>query len=400
MIDALSNSVGCPLPADLAARLHRRTDAWAAIPGPGMRVGAHSTGPPRLPQINDDALQAEVQRSVEAVGRPVDPVDFADLDGAFDERVVCEVRRVGLSSSVTSAPGPPSRQSGHNPSGPATVRSDRPRTAMQRLHLQPSLSPQGLLRLLDDPEGPALGVEVATRLEAAFAQGAAEGLLQLGAGELRTALPPAWRWWRDFARHYVTALRMRGEATDATQAHVPVDAPDAADLNARLRNLPPMAGAEYATSDVLTGLWGVLDGAVGRRKALGLSVQTLLQHFDPTWTVVGRVHFNLAENRRDADAPFAFLATWTHGLSAQGHARHLPLAQALQAYAGAQRKDELLALLQPVQRASAGLPWLRELVDRGEIFHPLRWSAQEAAQLLADAPALEDAGVLLRLPAA
>jgi hypothetical protein len=37
------------------------------------------------------------------------------------------------------------------------------------------------------------------------------------------------------------------------------------------------------------------------------------------------VHFNLAENPKDAEAPFAFLATYTPRLSAQARAQHLPL---------------------------------------------------------------------------
>jgi non-specific serine/threonine protein kinase len=47
---------------------------------------------------------------------------------------------------------------------------------------------------------------------------------------------------------------------------------------------------------------------------------------NPTWNVVGLVHFNLAENRKDEESPFAFLATYTSQLSAHGRARHLPLA--------------------------------------------------------------------------
>ena len=39
------------------------------------------------------------------------------------------------------------------------------------------------------------------------------------------------------------------------------------------------------------------------------------------------------------------------------------------------------------------------MVDAGEIFHPLRWSAQQALQLLKDVPALESAGVVVRMPA-
>src|SRR5215471_8384981 len=39
------------------------------------------------------------------------------------------------------------------------------------------------------------------------------------------------------------------------------------------------------------------------------------------------------------------------------------------------------------------------MVDRGEIFHPLRWSPAEALQMLHDVPHLETAGVVVRMPA-
>ena len=92
------------------------------------------------------------------------------------------------------------------------------------------------------------------------------------------------------------------------------------------------------------------------------------------------MHFNLAENRKDEDAPFAFLATYTTRLSAHAKAQHLPLGQALREYAGAANKDRLLSLLLPVQRASENCPWLKAMVDAGEIFHPLRWTPQEATR--------------------
>jgi non-specific serine/threonine protein kinase len=112
------------------------------------------------------------------------------------------------------------------------------------------------------------------------------------------------------------------------------------------------------------------------------------------------VHFNLAENRKDPDAPFAFLATYTTRLTANAKAQHLPLGKALSEYAGAANKDRLLSLLLPVQRASETCPWLKTLVDEGEIFHPLRWTPAEAIQLLKDVPHLESAGVVVRMPAA
>ncbi len=76
-------------------------------------------------------------------------------------------------------------------------------------------------------------------------------------------------------------------------------------------------------------------------------VQDFLKRRNPAWNLVGRVHFNLAENRKDPDAPFAFLATYTTRLSAQAKAQHLPLGQALREYAGAANKDRLLSLLLP-----------------------------------------------------
>ena len=39
------------------------------------------------------------------------------------------------------------------------------------------------------------------------------------------------------------------------------------------------------------------------------------------------------------------------------------------------------------------------MIDAGEIFHPLRWSPQEASRFLASVPELESAGVVVRMPA-
>ena len=115
--------------------------------------------------------------------------------------------------------------------------------------------------------------------------------------------------------------------------------------------------------------------------------------------MIGRVHFNLAENRRDRDLPFAFMATYTTRLSAQAKAQHLPLGQALREYAGAANRDKLLSLLVPVQRAAERCGWLKAIVESGEIFHPLRWSPAEAARFLSSVHDLESAGVVVRMPA-
>ena len=134
-----------------------------------------------------------------------------------------------------------------------------------------------------------------------------------------------------------------------------------------------MPGAEYLSTDILRALWAELGTAfasVARRGQDKLA--EFLEGSPSSLNLVGRVHFNLAENRRDPECPFAFMATYTTQLSAQAKARHLPLGQALREYAGAANKDKLLSLLLPMQRAAENCVWLKPMIDTGEIFHPLR----------------------------
>src|ERR1035437_7440867 len=100
-----------------------------------------------------------------------------------------------------------------------------------------------------------------------------------------------------------------------------------------------------------------------------------------------------------ADALFAFLATYTVRLSANSKAQHLPLGQALREYEGPANRDRLLSLLLPVQRAAENCRWLKAMVDSGEIFHPHRRTPSETSQFLRDCPQLEQAGIVVRMPA-
>ncbi|MGH9254265.1 MAG: DEAD/DEAH box helicase [Vicinamibacterales bacterium] len=236
------------------------------------------------------------------------------------------------------------------------------------------------------------------RLESAFGRGSGHGLLELGAAEVGTALPADFGYWRDFAARLVTAICTH---PDLEAHHAPIAAPLLTELEALAAAAPPMTGAEYITASVLEELWTEIAEAFRSELAESrASVQALLQSKSPAWHLVGRVHFNLAENRRDDDAPFAFLATYTTQLSTEARAQHLPLGRALSEYAGAANKPQLLSLLLPVQRAAAECPWLKTMVESGEIYHPLRWTPAEAFQLLTDTPRLETAGVIVRVPTA
>ncbi len=264
--------------------------------------------------------------------------------------------------------------------------------------LTPVLTPHGSLTVRRSGEEPALEPARCSRLEGAFARGPGHGLLCLGADEVGTALPPMLSYWRELGTRYVTTLcALPGIGEGQAKRSVAIPADD--EINKMVAAVPPMTGAEYLTAAVLAELWRALDAAFDAElDEARLSVQDFLKSRHPAWNLVGRVHFNLAENRKDEENPFAFLATYTTRLSSEAKAQHLPLGRALQDYAGANNRERLLSLLMPVQRAAEHCGWLKAMVDAGEIFHPLRWSPQQALQLLKDASALESTGVVVRMP--
>ena len=262
------------------------------------------------------------------------------------------------------------------------------------------LTPHGRLLLEPADDAPALPPDLSHRLHEAFARGSGHGLLQLGAAEVGTALRPAFGYWREFAARYVSAVCGQPDAA-GSRIHDPILPPADAELERLTAAAPPMLGAEYLTRSVLEALWNELGAAFQSELVESkVSLQNFLQRLNAAWNLVGRVHFNLAENRLDAEAPFAFLATYTTRLSPHAKAQHLPLGRALTEYAGAAHRSGLLSLLLPVQRAAEECGWLKAMVDSGEIFHPLRWTPAEAYQLLTDLPRLEAAGVIVRVPGA
>jgi superfamily II DNA or RNA helicase len=270
---------------------------------------------------------------------------------------------------------------------------------MPRLGLR--LTPHGRLSAEDQDDGPEIDTAASIRLIAAFARGTGYGLVWLGAAEVGQALPPLFVWWRNFAALYVGSLCLHASGLEAEErVKLPsIPAPTAAELSSLVLTAPIMAGAEYLTEDVLLALWDEMEQAFAASLAAAkVGLQAFLTTLNRAWNLVGRVHFNLAENRRDPDQPFAFMATYTTRLSTQAKAQHVPLGQALREYAGAANRDKLLSLLLPVQRAAEHCAWLKPMIDAGDIFHPLRWGPTEASRFLQSVPELESAGVVVRMP--
>lgn len=261
-----------------------------------------------------------------------------------------------------------------------------------------TLSPHGRLFLDEhtDVSESGLSAALASRLQSAFAESAGQGLLQLATRELTTMLPAALVFWRELAHHYLTRLCHLPDL-DTLNRETPVPFPP--ELAGLAEQAPPMRGLEYLNAAVMTQLWGELDVTVhAGMRSCEAGPQAYLRALNPAWNLVGRVTFHLAENKKDAVAPFAFMATYTSRISAQAKPQYLPLGRALEEYAGAQNRSALLSLLAPMQRAAEKSDWVKDLVDSGRVFHALRWSPQEAYRFLRDIPRFEDSGIIVRVP--
>ena len=231
-------------------------------------------------------------------------------------------------------------------------------------------------------------------LQSAFASDWREALFTLAAERIDTASVPAARFWQQIAEQHVTALCQ----LPAQETRIEVEPPAPADCARWILAAPPMRGGEYLSEEALGGIWTNLTEWVGEAAAAAGGLAAFLRTRAPSWHQVGRVCFHLAENRNDEERPFAFLATYAAGFGASGRVKHLPLRRALAEYAGAKNRAALVKLLTPIQQAAETCDWVRELVDAGGVYQALAWTPERAYRLLRSVPALEAAGLTVRLP--
>ncbi len=257
------------------------------------------------------------------------------------------------------------------------------------------LTPAGHLRW-EPPRGEAGPAESAplTSLQRAFQADWREALFTLAADRAPTRDLPGLRYWQQLAEHYLTGLCNVPEDADRFE----VEPPSPAECARWILGAPPMPGGEYLDQDALRRIWEHLDEWARGAVAGAGGLTAFLQGRAPRWHQVGRVCFHLAENRDDPARPFAFMATYTSGFGAAGRLKHLPLRKALEQYAGAGKRGALIKLLSPVQQAAEVCAWVKELVDSGEIYQPMAWTAARAYRLLQSVEELEQSGLTVRLP--
>ena len=254
------------------------------------------------------------------------------------------------------------------------------------------LTPAGRLRW--ESSGDEAAPTGSSSLQSAFETDWREALFTLAADKIPTQDMPSVRYWQQLVERYLTGL-----------CHVPEDAESfevepltSADCAHWILTAPPMQGGEYLSEGTLQRIWERLDGWVRETVTSTGGLAAFLQRRAPKWHQVGRVCFHLAENRNDEARPFAFMATYASGFGAAGRLKHLPLRKALEQYAGAKNRVALVKLLSPVQQAAEACDWVKDLVDSGDIYRPMAWTAARAYRLLRSAAELEESGLSVRLP--
>ncbi len=245
------------------------------------------------------------------------------------------------------------------------------------------------VRLL--PDGVTLDASAAGlpgTIASAFAVSGGEGLLALANLPSDHATSPGTAFWRRLGREYLTRFCRVGGAL-----------PDEAERSILVASAPPGPGMEYWGDGAFMALWEQMERAARRGiKEAGGDTEAWLQRFGPSWRLVGRVTFHLAENPRSETHPFAFLATYTTRLSDDQQLQHAPLGRALKQSSARGDQEALRALLEPVRLAADADPFIRDLVDSGRVYQPIPWTPREAHAFLQAIPAVQHVGVIVKVP--
>lgn len=208
-------------------------------------------------------------------------------------------------------------------------------------------------------------------------------------------LSPSLDYWRSFAQEFGTRLtRLPDLEAVRDRAEAPLSDDD---ILFFWNRAPMMIGAEYMTPHTLKSIWNLLNRSFAHRiSAFEGTVAAFLQQFRPDVQLAGRVYFHLVENR-EAEQPFAFLATYSTRLDDKtGKSQHLPLSNALKEFGD--DRERLVSLLSTVYKAAEKSELVADLIESGELFHPLAFTAGDAYQFLKEIPIYESAGILCRIP--
>ncbi|MBW1707539.1 MAG: DEAD/DEAH box helicase [Deltaproteobacteria bacterium] len=227
-----------------------------------------------------------------------------------------------------------------------------------------------------------------------FSEDSDSWLLFLGFCDHQVLVSPSLDYWRNFTGVYAKRLSQTPDLE--VLRHNAKVLMEEYELRTHLDRAPMMIGSEYLSVNLLEAVWEGLNNAFSRGiKAYDGTVEEFIKTYSPNVHLVGRVYFHLVENKSE-DYPFAFMATYSTRLNREGKSRHLPLKHALQEYEN--DNERLLKLLATVHMAAKKSPLITDLLETGELFHPLAWTSKEAFSFLKEIPVYDESGILCRIP--
>ena len=221
-----------------------------------------------------------------------------------------------------------------------------------------------------------------------------QALFELGFEDRPVLAGPSFLWLYQLSATFIRALTNLPELEIARDLAVPLRTDD--EERNLLYSLPFGIGTEYIDSAWLDHMWSALTNVFSENiRSYEGTVGMFLTEKSQQMRIPERIFFHLVENK-DAEAfPFAFLCTYATKLP-DGSVRHMPLSYALEEFKG--QREKLLTLLSCLNRASEVCPVIGSFVESGELFHPLGLSAEEAYEILKAVPAIEETGILCRVP--
>jgi non-specific serine/threonine protein kinase len=163
------------------------------------------------------------------------------------------------------------------------------------------------------------------------------------------------------------------------------------------KKIPFGNGMAHVNKAWIIGIWERLTQVYGDAiKAYPGTVAAFLTEHHAGINVAGRIFFHLVENSDDERYPFAFLATYSSKPEEGKKAVHTPLKNALREYQN--QPEMLIQLLSTVSRVADVSGFISDLMESGELFSPLKLTAQDATVFLTEIPLYEEAGIMCRIP--
>ena len=227
----------------------------------------------------------------------------------------------------------------------------------------------------------------------AFDEDRYEALFQLGFEEKPVLVSPTFYWLYQLSGQFLRSLTdIPGLELSREETRV---LPSAEQMQKLLYSVPFGVGTEYVDEEWISHSYAALTRVFARDiSGYEGSVSLFLTERSQKLRVPERIFFHLVEKNGD-DAPFAFLATYATR-DEEGKVRHMPLSYALTEFKN--QRERLLTLLSCLNKVAEISPLIGSFVESGELFHPLRMSADEAWEFLKAVPQIEEAGVLCRVP--